>query len=74
VLDVILFKDGNCAMGQGLYSMYVASKNGILLYEGVDRLDKTAVRINSISNEFPNCTLTMGAIDCNSNGCLLFDL
>lgn len=41
VIDLFIFKNNNFHYGDGLYSMYVASTNGILLYEGIDRREVT---------------------------------
>lgn len=54
--------------------MYVASVNGILLYEGVDKRDSSSIAVRSITNDFQTHTLTMGAIDCNAKGQIVFDL
>ena len=54
--------------------MYVVSTNGILLYEGIDKVDKSSVGVTAISNDFLNCSLTPGAVDCTDNGTIVFDL
>ena len=54
--------------------MYVVSTNGILCYENIDRKDRSHINEGyPISNDLLSGTLTMGAIDCNSEGQILFD-
>ena len=60
--------------GDGQYSMYVVSTNGIIIYEGIDKRDITSVKHQPVSNDLMQCTLTMGAIDCNSKGQIVFDM
>lgn len=54
--------------------MYVVSTNGILLYDGIDKVDKSAIVVQQIATEFLNSTLTPGAVDCTANGTIVFDL
>ena len=74
VIDLFIFKNPNALHGEGLYSMYIASTNGILLYEGIDKKDSSSIQVQPISNDFINTTLTLEAIDCNSKGQIVFDL
>mmetsp|Transcript_17398 Transcript_17398/g.29275 ORF Transcript_17398/g.29275 Transcript_17398/m.29275 type:complete len:223 (+) Transcript_17398:519-1187(+) len=74
VIDLFIFKNKEVGFGQGQYSMYVASSNGIMLYDGVDRVDKSSIAHQSISNDFINQTLTPGALDCSAGGTIVFDL
>jgi hypothetical protein len=74
VIDLFIFKNAKLAYGQGQYSMYVVSTNGVLLYEGVDKVDKSSIVIQPISTDFMNCVLTQGAVDCTSDGRIIFDL
>jgi hypothetical protein len=67
VIDLFIFKEA-----AGSYSMYVVSENGILCYENIDRKDRSGINeYYPVSND-PG-TLTMGAIDCNAQGQVLFD-
>lgn len=54
--------------------MYVASTNGILIYEGIDKKDTSSIQVRPITNDYKTHTLTMGAIDCNPKGQIVFDL
>ena len=75
VIDLFIFKNPNVpGHGDGKYSMYIASTNGILLYEGIDKKDTSSIQVQPISNDFLNTTLTLEAIDCNSKGQIVFDL
>jgi hypothetical protein len=68
VIDLFIFQNSNLMYGEGKYSMYVCSKNGVLLYEGIDKRDQSSIQIELISSDLINSTLTFGAIDCNSKG------
>ena len=74
VIDLFIFKNSAVVYGEGQYSMYVASTNGILIYEGVDKRDSASILVRPISNDYKTHTLTMGAIDCNAAGQIVFDL
>ena len=75
VIDLFIFKNPNVpAHGDGKYSMYIASTNGILLYEGIDKKDSSSIQVQPISNDFLNTTLSLEALDCNSKGQIVFDL
>ena len=74
VIDLFIFKNPNLVYGDGQYSMYVASVNGILIYEGIDKRDSASIVVRPISNDYKTHTLTMGAIDCNAKGQIVFDL
>jgi hypothetical protein len=40
VIDLFIFKNkNNLQYGDGQYSMYVASTNGIFIYDGIDKKD-----------------------------------
>ena len=43
VIDLFIFKNPNIMQGEGKYSMYIASTNGILLYEGIDKRDSSSI-------------------------------
>ena len=43
VIDLFIFQNNNLMYGEGHYSMYVCSTNGVLLYEGVDKRDISSV-------------------------------
>ena len=60
--------------GDGQYSMYVASKNGVLVYEGIDKRDSSSIVVRPVTNDYKTHTLTMGAIDCSAKGQIVFDL
>ena len=52
--------------------MYVVASNGILCYENIDRKDRSGINDGyPVFNE-PS-TLTLGAIDCNAAGQIIFD-
>lgn len=69
VIDLFIFKD---PAGSSTYSMYVVSEIGILCYENIDRKDRSHINeYYPVSNDLG--TLTMGAIDCNAQGQVLFD-
>lgn len=74
VIDLFIFKNPNALHGEGKYSMYVASTNGILLYEGIDKKDSSSIVVQPISNDFIGTTLSLEALDCNSKGQIVFDL
>lgn len=66
IIDLFIFKD---PASSSTYSMYVVSTNGILCYENIDRKDRSHINEGyPISNDLLSGTLTMGAIDCNSEG------
>ena len=74
VIDLFIFKNPNALHGEGKYSMYIASTNGILLYEGIDKKDSSSIVVQPISNDFIGTTLSLEALDCNSKGQIVFDL
>lgn len=74
VIDLFIFKNQNLMYGDGQYSMYVASKNGVLIYEGIDKRDSSSIVVRPITNDYKTHTLTMGAIDCSAKGQIVFDL
>jgi len=45
VIDLFIFKNSNLPYGDGQYSMYVVSTNGVLLYEGIDKRDATSIKV-----------------------------
>jgi hypothetical protein len=45
VIDLFIFKNPNAVHGEGKYSMYIASTNGILLYEGIDKKDLSSIQV-----------------------------
>lgn len=52
--------------------MYLVSEIGILCYENIDRKDRSGMNeYYPINNEIGS--LTLGAIDCNAQGQILFD-
>ena len=54
--------------------MYLVSTNSILLYENIDRKDRaTIIEGKTISHDLITGTLTLGAVDCNQEGQILFD-
>lgn len=71
---MFIFKNPNLVYGDGQYSMYVASVNGILIYEGIDKRDSATIQVRPVTNDYKTHTLTMAALDCNSKGQIVFDL
>jgi len=54
--------------------MYVASTNGILIYDGIDKRDSVQVKYQPISPDLMQCTLTPGSLDCDITGKIVFDI
>jgi hypothetical protein len=52
--------------------MYVASSNGIFIYDGIDKKDPP--KAYPISPDLMQCTMTPGALDCNMKGQIVFDI
>lgn len=59
--------------------MYVASVNGILIYDGIDKRDQSSIIVKPLpilqdiqdskdKKDAKNITLTPGIFDCNSKG------
>jgi len=52
--------------------MYVVCTNGILIYNDIDKKDKSSM--GQLSNEFKNQTLQPGTMDCTHFGKIVFDM
>jgi len=48
--------------------MYVVARNGILIYEGIDKRDSSQIVPRPITYDFKTSTLSPGALDCKVNG------
>ena len=53
--------------------MYVASANGVTWYDGIDRKDLNNIKLQIVSKDLMNYTLSLNNIDCNSKGKIAFD-
>ena len=73
ILDLFIFPNPNLHFGQGRYSMYVASANGVTWYDGIDRKDLNNIKLQIVSKDLMNYTLSLNNIDCNSKGKIAFD-
>ena len=65
--------------------MYVASVNGILIYDGIDKRDQSSILVKPLpilqdiqdskdKKDAKNIILTPGMFDCNSKGQIVFDI
>ena len=78
VIDLFIFRNdqSNSISGQGQYSMYVVSTNGIIMYDGIGEGGPGGPAHKSISPELfqnQNYALTKCSSDCNDRGQIVFD-